>query len=157
MARRLSFEAVISLAAAIGAGVAMIGCASEPAPVTRADYASALAAICTETTARLDELPQAPDQISVSDLATSAASVLDNEATRANRLEPPDDDQLDDDHRAFVSNTGEQADAWRAVADATADPAGDLPGATDLIRQLVAGRNELVDEMGVPDCRRDGL
>lgn len=154
MSARLTIAASVILGLSATAG---IGCASEPEPVTRADYVAALAAICTDTTKRLDELPTAPDQISVPDLATSAASVLDTEATRANRLEVPDDDQLDDDHRAFVRNTDEQADAWRAVAAASADPSGDLVASTDLIRQLVAGRNDLVDEMGVADCRRDGL
>lgn len=156
MIRRLSLR-VVAIPGAVLSATALIGCASEPAPVTRADYVAALTSICVDTTTRLDELPPAPDQISVVDLATSAASTLDNEAARANRLEVPDDDQLDDDHRAFVRNTDEQADAWRAVADASADPAGDLIASTDLIRQLVAGRNDLVDEMGVPDCRRDGL
>jgi len=145
-----------SACVALAAAAVAASCSSEPAAVTRADYVAALAAICTETTARFAELPSAPDQISVVDLATSAASLLDNEATRANRLDTPDDDQLDDDHRAFVRNTVEQADAWRQVSAAAASPSADLVASTDLIRQLVGGRNDLATEMGVLDCRRDG-
>ncbi len=133
--------------------VLVAGCGSEPEPATPAAYRAELAAICTDTTARLDALPPAPEQITVVDLATSAASVLDNEASRVDRLEVPE--SLEDDHRAFVGNTVEQADAWRALADV--EPDGDLVATTGLIRQLVAGRNELASEMGVADCRRDGL
>lgn len=135
----------------------LAACSSEPESVTSADYVAALATVCAETTEGLAALPPAPDQISVADLAASAASLLENESSRADRLDLPDDDQLGDDHRAFIRNTDEQADAWRKVATAAADPGADLVATTDLIRQLVAGRNDLVTEMGVPECRRDGL
>lgn len=150
MRRRRAAVATIVVAAGL------ISCTSEPEPATPEDYLAGLAAICTETTDRLAALPTAPDQISVVDLATSAASLLDNEALRADRLDVPADDQLEDDHRAFVRNTIEQADAWRAIA-AADDPATDLVPTTDLIRQLVGGRNDLSAAMDVPECRRDGL
>jgi hypothetical protein len=151
---RTRWGRAIAVVGAVVVTVAVAGCGSEPAPVTPADYLGALAAICTDTSARLDALPTAPEEITVADLATSAASALDNEATRVDRLDPPD--PLADDHRAFVGNTVEQADAWRVLA-GTDPGGGDLVEATDLIRQLVAGRNDLSSEMGVPDCRRDGL
>ena len=54
-------------------------------------------------------------------------------------------DDLDGDHRAFVRNTQEQAEAWQAVAVAGPD---ELAESTQLIAQLVGGRNELADVDG---------
>ena len=104
-------------------------------------------------------MPAAPEQITVSDLAESAAGLLDDEATRVSRLDiaSGDDvsiDDLDGDNRAFVLNTQQQADAWRAVAIAGPD---DLAESTQLIAQLVGGRNELADSMGAPSCVRGDL
>jgi len=139
--------------------VAGAGCGDAVEPVTYADYLGELQAICTSTTEQLLALPAAPEQIAVADLATSAAGLLDDEATRVSRLDVPtgDDvpvDDLDADHRAFVRNTQEQADAWRAVAVAAPD---DLAESTQLIAQLVGGRNELADSMGAPSCVRGNL
>ena len=139
--------------------VAGAGCGDTAEPVTYADYLGELQAICTSTTEQLLALPAAPEQIAVADLATSAAGLLDDEATRVSRLDVPtgDDvpvDDLDADHRAFVRNTQEQADAWRAVAVAAPD---DLAESTQLIAQLVGGRNELADSMGAPSCVRGNL
>ncbi len=137
----------------------VVGCSDTVEPVTYADYLGELQAICTATTEQLLALPAAPEQIAVADLATSAAGLLDDEATRVGRLDVPsgDDvpvDDLDGDHRAFVRNTQEQADAWRAVAVAGPD---DLAESTQLIAQLVGGRNELADAMGAPSCVRGDL
>jgi hypothetical protein len=139
--------------------VAGVGCSDTVEPVTYADYLTELQAICTSTSEQLLALPSAPEQIAVADLATSAAGLLDDEATRVSRLDVPsgDDvpvDDLDADHRAFVRNTQEQADAWRAVAVAGPD---DLAESTQLIAQLVGGRNELADAMGAPSCIRGDL
>ncbi len=123
-------------------------CASEPAAVTAADYLDALQAVCAETTAAFEALPTPPDQISIADFATSAASALDNEAEQSRVIAVPD--ELADDHRAFVQNTSDQATTWRSIASA-GDDIGDL---TVRIGQLVRGRNDLVDEMGAPECRR---
>ncbi|HUS42589.1 MAG TPA: hypothetical protein VMY16_07970 [Ilumatobacteraceae bacterium] len=129
----------------------LAACASEPTPVTETDYRADLQTICRDTTATLDALPQPPDQISVADFATSAASALENEAARARSLDVPD--VLTDDHRAFVLNTDEQAVAWSAIA-AVGDDAARLDELTVRIGELVRGRNDLVDEMGASDCRR---
>jgi hypothetical protein len=139
--------------------VAGVGCSDTVEPVTYADYLAELQAICTSTSEQLLALPSAPEQIAVADLATSAAGLLDDEATRVSRLDVPsgDDvpvDDLDADHRAFVRNTQEQADAWRAVAVAGPD---DLAESTQLIAQLVGGRNELADAMGASSCIRGDL
>lgn len=126
-------------------------CASEPVEVTDADYLAELQAICADTTATLDALPRPPEQISVADFAVSAANALDDEAERARSLDVTD--ELAADHRAFVRNTDEQAAAWRAISTtAQDDPAfGEL---TVRVGELIRGRNDLVDEMGAPGCRR---
>jgi hypothetical protein len=152
--RSVGFVAILLLIATV------TGCSSDVVePVTYDDYLGELQAICSSTTEQLLALPTAPEQIAVADLATSAAGLLDAEATKVGRLEVPsgDDvsvDDLDGDHRAFVRNTQEQADAWRAVAIAEPD---ELAASTQLIAQLVGGRNELADSMGVPGCVRGDL
>ena len=153
--RSFGFVAIVLL---MGAGV-VTGCSDVVEPVTFDDYLGELQAICTSTTEQLLALPAAPEQIAVADLATSAAGLLDDEANRVSRLEVPsgDDvsvDDLDGDHRAFVRNTQEQAEAWRAVAVAAPD---ELAASTQLIAQLVGGRNELATSMGAPSCVRGDL
>jgi len=131
-----------------------VSCASEPAPVTEADYLADLQAICVDTTATLDALPQPPEQISVADFAASAASALDNEAERVRSLDVPDiPDELDADHRAFILNTDEQSGVWTAIA-AIDDDEARLGELTVQFGQLIRGRNDLADEMGAPGCRR---
>ena len=132
--------------------LAFAACASEPAPVTEADYVVALQAICADTTDTIDALPQPPDEITVPAFATSAASALDDEAERARSLEVPD--SAADDHRAFIRNTEEQSTAWRAIA--TADDET-LDSLTVRVGELIRGRNDLAEEMGVPACRRGGV
>ena len=131
--------------------VSVASCASEPAAVTNADSLADLQAICADTTAALDALPQPPDQITVAEFATSAASALADEAEQARSLRFPED--LDDDHRAFIRNTDEQADTWRAIA-TVGDDNAELGELTVRIGELIRGRNDLVDEMGAPGCRR---
>ena len=133
------------------------GCGDAVEPVTFDDYLAELQSICASTTDQLLALPPAPEQIAVSDLATSAAGLLEDEANQVSRLDVPsgDDvtvDDLDGDHRAFIRNTQEQATAWRAVA-----VADDLAESTQLIAQLVGGRNQLADSMGAPGCVRGDL
>ncbi len=132
-------------------------CASEPAPVTLADYLADLQAICVDTTATLDALPQPPEQITVADFATSAASALDDEAERARSLDVPDvPAELDADHRAFILNTDEQSAVWSAIATVGDDDVrlGEL---TVQFGELNRGRNDLADEMGAPGCRRGAV
>ncbi len=142
------------------------GCADAETPVTRADYLSDLQAICASTTAELDALPEPPELISVADFATSAADSLDREAQRVDRLVvPAADDSADDDadadpdgdHRAFVANTHDQAAAWRAIAEVARAGSDDIADSTELIAQLVGGRNELAEQMGAVECVRGGL
>ncbi len=144
------------LTLAVCAVAAIAGCGEPDEPVTAEAYLGSLEAICVDTTAELEALPAPPEQISVTDFATRAAELLDREAARVDRLDVPDDgDSLRSDHRAFVRNTEEQADAWRSIAGAS-DQSADLVATADLVRQLVLGRNDLAEEMGAPGCRREG-
>jgi hypothetical protein len=138
------------------AGLLVAGCGeSSPTPVTLEGYLSALESICATTNAEFDALPAPPEQISVENFATRAAETLDQEAARAGRVAVPRDDAVRADHRAFVRNTEQQADAWRAIAEAAA--AGtDVGPSADLVRQLVLGRNDLALSMGAPRCTRAG-
>jgi hypothetical protein len=150
---------ILAATCLVGA-LALAACgATASEQTTMADYLGELQAICSSTTAQLQALPSAPEQISVTDLATRAAELLDNEATQAGRLAIPSGrdvavDDLAGDHRAFVRNTQDQADAWRKVA---AGSPADLADSTQLIAQLVGGRNQLADSMGAPDCVRGNL
>ncbi len=124
-------------------------CASEPAPATEADYLADLQAICADTTVTLGALPRPPDQITVAEFATSAASALDNESERSRVLDVPTG--IGDDHRAFIRNTDDQVATWRSIATASEEQLGEL---TVRVGELIRGRNDLVDEMGAPGCRR---
>jgi len=139
-ATRVVLIAAITLAAA---------CSSEPTTVTSADYLEALESVCAQTTTTLDALPRPPEQITVADFATSAASALDNESSRARALAVPAD--AADNHRAFIRNTDEQATAWRSIATSSDDQLDEF---TVRVGELIRGRNDLVDGMGAPGCRR---
>lgn len=149
MSRRSVPAALV--AAAIGLG-ALAGCGSEPAEVTVAEYLAALDAICTDTAEALAALPTPPEEISATDFATSAASALDDEASRMRGLDVPD--EVADDHRALVRNTEEQAAAWSEIAGRTDAGDEEIADTTTLIAQLQLGRADLVTEMGATGCRR---
>ncbi|MEM9516497.1 MAG: hypothetical protein AAGA42_16730 [Actinomycetota bacterium] len=149
---RRSVVAAIALTAATTAAACGDEQRAEP---TAADYIAELETICTETAAELDALPEPPELISVTDFADQAASILAREADQVRALAPPRIDDLDDDHRAFVRNTDDQAATWAEVATTTAtDPDADLSPLTTLLGQLALGRDELAAEMGAPACQR---
>jgi hypothetical protein len=138
-----------TLAATFVALLAVAACGSEPAAITAESYLAALEDVCEATTDTLDALPSPPEQITVTEFATSAASALDNEAEQVRSLAVPD--EFDDDHRAFIRNTDEQAATWRSIAAARDEQLGEL---TVRVGELVRGRNDLADDMGAPSCRR---
>jgi len=123
--------------------------ADEPTP---AEYAEEMTAICVDTAATLDALPAPPEEISFVDFATEAAVALENEAELARVVDPPDD--LADDHRAFIANTDEQADAWRSLAATAPDDTDGLNALSERIAALTLGRDDLSVEMGLDGCRR---
>ena len=142
------------LAAAVITGcVAFTACAEEAPVVTDADHLARLDAICAETTEELAALPAPPELISVADFAASAAGLLAAEAEEMRRLDAPA--ELDDDHRALVLTTDEQAAAWGQLA--TEANAGETAYDTQRIGELTLGRNDLARDMGADACVRDGL
>ena len=145
----LAFDDVRTTAVVVAVLASLAACASEPAQVTEADYLVDLQAICADTTDTISALPQPPEEIPVAAFATSAASALDTEAERVRSLEVPEG--IADDHRAFVRNADEQAATWRAIAIAADDELDEL---TVRVGELIRGRNDLVEEMGAPGCRR---
>ncbi len=118
---------------------------------------SELARICTETADGVVALPTDPAQLSQTDYSTEVARLLENEAAAVDRLIVLDAG-LRTDLRTFVTNTRDQADGWRRLADAVdSNTLGDLPDVTELtteITELSLGRDDLADEMGVAACRR---
>jgi hypothetical protein len=148
--RRRLIITVMTIVAGFGAP----GCGAQgPVPVTIEGYRSELETICVATNEEFAALPAPPEQISVENFAIRAAETLDREATRVGRLTVPRDEGLRSDHRAFVRNTEQQADAWRAIAEA-ASGGNDVGAPADLVRQLVLGRNDLAASMDVPRCSR---
>lgn len=116
------------------------------------DYRAEMTAICEETSERLDALPSPPAEISLTDFATEAASALEAEAERSRVVDPPG--EVDDDHRAFVANTDDQASNWRALAAVPTDDDEGLNATTERIAQLTLGRDDLATSMGLDACRR---
>lgn len=126
-------------------------CGSDAATGSTAEeYVAELGAVCAATDGRLDALPDPPDQISLADFATEVADALADEAEEVRRLDPPD--ELDDDHRAFIQNTDDQASTWRQVAGIQADDAETLGTLSEQIGQLTLGRDDLATEMGATAC-----
>lgn len=125
---------------------------SDDPPVTEVAYRTALAEICIDTRNLLDSLPTPPEQISIADFATEAANALSAEAEQIRRLDP--DDELADDHRAFIRNTDEQAAAWNELGALPAGDAATLDPVVTRIGELTLGRDDLAIEMGVPGCQR---
>lgn len=148
-----SRPAILLIALTAAATIAACSDGDEPTALTEAEYLAALDTICAATTAELTGLPTPPEQISVVDFASSAALALSSEADEMRRLDAPAD--VDDDHRALVLNTDDQAAAWRQVAEDAA--AGSTAFDTQRIGELTLGRNDLVTEMGADACVRDGL
>ena len=142
------------MASAVGVVLLVLaGCSDDDGPVvTEEAYLEQLQEICRETTATLDALPQPPEQISIADFAAEAARALTDEAEGMRLLDPPD--ELDDDQRALVANTDDQAAAWTALGTTPADDAAALEAASTRIAELTLGRNDLAAEIGATDCVR---
>jgi len=131
----------------------LAGCSDDDEPaVTEEAYLEQLQDICSETTAALDALPEPPEQITIADFADEAARALTVEAERIRQLEPPA--ELDDDQRALVANTDDQAAAWTALGETPGDDAAALEAASTRIAELTLGRNDLAAEIGATACVR---
>ena len=147
MTRRILLPATITLtlmAAACGT--------TASTALTESEYVELMGATCLITVAELDALPTPPGEITVAEFATRAAAAIGNEAERARTFDAPED--LAADHRAFIANTDQQASRWVEIAGITGGDSAELNRLSEEIAQLTLGRDDLVDEMGIVDCRR---
>ena len=138
---------------AMSAAVAVAsGCASDTAPVSDpADYRGELAAICVASSAERSALVDPVDDAGVASFARAVADVLTRQADAARALRSPDD--LDDDHRAFVQNTADQAAQWSSLATTPSDEADQFGALQTNILELTLGRDDLATAMDIPACR----
>ena len=147
MSRRRWAQAGAPLLVALAAG-----CASDAEPASDpADYRVELATICTASNAARATLTDPVDDAGVAAFARSVADVLTREADAARALRAPDD--LDDDHRAFVQNTADQAARWTSLATTPIDDADEFGALQTDILQLTLGRDDLATTMEIPACR----
>ena len=93
----------------------------------------------------------APDGAGVAAFASTVADILTRQADAARALRPPSD--LDDDHRAFVQNTADQAARWATLATTSPEDAEQFGVIQTAILELTLGRDDLATDMDVPDCR----
>ena len=129
-----------------------VGCASDAAPATDpADYRAELTAICVASSAERLALTDPLDDAGVASFARAVADVLTREADAARALRSPDD--LDDDHRAFVQNTADQAARWTSLATTTTDDADQFGALQTDILEFTLGRDDLATAMDIPACR----
>jgi hypothetical protein len=128
------------------------GCASDTAPASDpADYRAELTAICVASSAERSALIDPVDEAGVASFARAVADVLTREADAARALQPPD--ALDDDHRAFVQNTADQAARWISLATTPTDAADQFGALQTDILEFTLGRDDLATAMNVPACR----
>jgi hypothetical protein len=140
------------LAMSATAAVAAAGCTSDAAPASDpADYRADLTAICVASSAEQSVLADPVDDAGVASFARAVADVLTRQADAARALQSPDD--LDDDHRAFVQNTADQAAQWSNLATTPSDDAGQFGAIQTNILELTLGRDDLATAMDVPACR----
>jgi hypothetical protein len=126
-------------------------CTSDAAPgVNAADYRAALASLCTASAEDRSVLAP-PDDTGVAAFARSVADILTRQADAARALRPPS--EIDDDHRAFVQNTADQAGQWTSLATTSPDDAEQFGAIQTAILELTLGRDDLAIEMDVPECR----
>ena len=126
-------------------------CTSDATPGADAgDYRVTLTSLCTASAEERAALAP-PDGASVAPFARSVADILTRQADAARVLRPPAD--LDDDHRAFVQNTADQAGEWTSLATTSPDDAEQFGAIQTAILELTLGRDDLATEMDVPGCR----
>ena len=129
-----------------------MGCASDAAPVVdSAAYRGELAAICIASNAEQSAIADPIDQTGVASFARSVADVFTRQAEAARALRAPD--HLDDDHRAFVQNTADQAAGWTSLAVTPSSDSDQFGALQTAILELTLGRDDLVTAMDILACR----
>lgn len=143
---RGSLTVIVAVASLAGGA----GCTDDPpAPIDPATYLAEINSICAASRTEQDALTAPSDDAGVETFSLTVADVLTREADAAREVRAPE--QFDDDHRALVQNTADQASAWaRLATTAPTDPAfGEIQ--TEIL-QLTLGRDDLANEMGLDAC-----
>lgn len=141
------------LVGAIVCGSVAVACTSAPdETMTPADYRTAVEAVCTATSNARDQLTEPADASAVVAFAGSVAKLLNDEADSIRVIRPPD--ELDDDHRALVQNTADQAERWTTLATIPPTDTETFGSLTDEIAALSFGRDDLAAEMQLFACQR---
>ena len=149
MLHRLPPRTAIGVLTAIAAFAA--SCTSEGAPAADpVAYRSALESLCSSSSTEQAALAP-PGEIGVATFARSVGEILARQADDARALRPPAD--LDDDHRAFVQNTADQAGEWMNLASTSPDDTEEFGARQTAILELSLGRDDLSEAMQVPQCR----
>jgi hypothetical protein len=138
---------------AIVCGTVATACTSAPdESMTPAEYRTAVEAVCTGTSSARDQLTEPADVAAVAAFADSVAKLLTDEADSIRVIRPPD--ELDDDHRALVQNTADQASRWTTLASTPPTDTETFGSLTDEIAALSFGRDDLAAQMQLIACQR---
>jgi hypothetical protein len=147
---RLAFWFAVAVVAASAAA-----CATEPAVLADPTaYRSELGAICEQTKQQQDALTDPVDAATTAAFAQQVAAILTAEANAVRALQVPTD--LDNDHRAFIQNTDDQARQWTTLASTSIDDPAAFGDVQTAILQLTLGRDDLAVAMNVDACRAAG-
>jgi hypothetical protein len=132
---------------------AAAACTSTPdAAPTPGEYRSAVQAVCTTTSQARGQLSEPTEPGAVADFARTVAGLLNDEADIIRNIRPPA--ELDDDHRAFVQNTADQAQRWTTLATTPPTDTATFGAVTEEIASLSFGRDDLAGEMLLGACQR---
>lgn len=124
----------------------------EPAPLGADFYPAAVTEICAATDERLAELPAPGNGMAETDWASEVSLVLDAEVSALGEVGTISN--VRDDHRAFITNTSDQAAQWSLLSAAIASADADgIDAARTEILELSRGRIELAAELGISGCR----
>lgn len=125
---------------------------SGPEPLDAEFYPAAVTEICARTDEQLAELPTPGEGIAETDWAVEVSRMMEAEADALGDVGTISD--VRDDHRAFITNTRDQAAQWSALSSALASSdAEGIDAARTAILELSRGRIELAADLGIGGCR----
>jgi len=122
--------------------------------VDSAAYRSQLGAVCERTDQQQAALTDPVDAATTAVFAQQVAVILAAEANAIRALQVPAD--VDNDHRAFIQNTDDQARQWVTLASTSVDDPAAFGDVQTAILQLTLGRDDLAVVMNVDACRAAG-
>lgn len=147
---RLTFSFAVAVVAA-----SATACATELAvPVDPVAYRSEISAICEQTKQQQAALTGPVDAATTVGFAKQVSTILTDEANAIRTLQVPA--SLDNDHRAFIQNTDDQARKWTLLASTSVDDPAAFGDVQTAILQLTLGRDDLAATMNVDACRAAG-